>query len=626
MAHSITIINEAASVSEARFLLVANNIQEGVILLDASNKVQYVSPACIRQFGYSHTDDISEVRENIFSKMHPQDSALFVAKLLAATAYGKTSLSFIAHVLNKTDQYVLIEKNVYLSYDAAGKYSFSVIVCNDLSANYQLEQSRLNAVGQLHKIASHLPGVIYQWRQKPGGNSSMPYASDALFQIFGLYPDEVKDNAEKMYGAIYTADLNGFKTSMSASAQNLTAWQHEYRCLKPDGSIRFLYGNAAPEKEADGSILWNGFITDITEKKLGEQSLKDSEARFKAMFKGHGAVMLLVHPDSGKIIDANEAAEKFYGYSHAVLCLMNISDINVLPADELSGILETAKKGIEKNYKMPHVLANGTRRTVQVLTSPISYDGGKVLFSIINDITEKEFAELELKAKSAEIADSNRLLEHFAAVASHDLQEPLRMVSSFLQALEKRLDGQLDEKSMRYLTVAADGALRMQLLINDLLQYSKVSSNEKFAVVDVNELLEYLQLVISKNFDEAPVIKIAGSMPKILASKALITQVFMNLVKNAIKYTINSPAEVNIGYTEDSTLFSFYVADNGIGIDEEYHEAVFELFRRLHTASEYSGTGVGLALCKRIVEIHGGRIWVNSAKDQGSTFYFTIPK
>ena len=139
-------------------------------------------------------------------------------------------------------------------------------------------------------------------------------------------------------------------------------------------------------------------------------------------------------------------------------------------------------------------------------------------------------------------------------------------------------------------------------------------------------MLQYVQLVIAKNFDETPAIKIMGIMPSIRASKPLITQVFMNLVKNAVKYKSEKPAEIQIGFIEEPGSYTFYVADNGIGIKKENYEAVFQLFTRLHTKEEYQGTGIGLALCKRIIDIHKGKIWVESVKDAGSTFYFTIPK
>ncbi len=244
---------------------------------------------------------------------------------------------------------------------------------------------------------------------------------------------------------------------------------------------------------------------------------------------------------------------------------------------------------------------------------------------------ESESLLLELnnrmKKRAEELSNSNIELERFAYVASHDLQEPLRMITSFLQLLQKRYKDKIDETANQYINFAIDGAERMKVLIMDLLDYSRVGSSvEVFQEVDLNVLLGELQGIFSKTCEEKNGIIRIGQMPVLRANKTQLFQLFQNLVSNALKYHSERSPEVEIGYEEKETEYQFVIKDNGIGIDPNFHEKIFIIFHRLHSRTEYGGTGIGLAVCKKIVERHGGRIWVESAPGKGSSFYFTLAK
>lgn len=241
------------------------------------------------------------------------------------------------------------------------------------------------------------------------------------------------------------------------------------------------------------------------------------------------------------------------------------------------------------------------------------------------EIGDRRRAEAALQKSNQELARSNAELEQFAYVASHDLQAPLATTASYAQLLEQRYYNKLDAQANKYIRNIVNGCVRMQTLIDDLLEYSRVSRSKKpFEPTDCNsviaEVCTNLQLAISKN--QAAVIY--SNLPVVMADSSQLVQLFQNLIDNAIKYRQEAQPEIYISASlqEDSWLFS--VKDNGIGIDFKHSERIFQIFQRLHTRKEYSGTGIGLAICQKIVERHGGRIWVKSEPEQGSTFYFTL--
>lgn len=271
-----------------------------------------------------------------------------------------------------------------------------------------------------------------------------------------------------------------------------------------------------------------------------------------------------------------------------------------------------------------------------LLTSKIPLkDDNKVigLVGISRDITERKKAELLLKELNASLAiqaskleASNTELERFAYVASHDLQEPLRMVRSFLQLLKKKYDASLDAEAHQYIDIAVDGAERMKQLIMDLLDYSRVGFvTEKFEQVDMNEVVQKALHYMQEQVRALNATVKVDSLPTITGIGTQLGQVIQNLISNALKYSNQSPV-VYITCKEETENWQFSVQDNGIGIDSRFFEKIFVIFQRLHTQSEKRGTGIGLAICKKIIEGHGGKIWVESQAGAGSTFHFTIAK
>jgi PAS domain S-box-containing protein len=245
----------------------------------------------------------------------------------------------------------------------------------------------------------------------------------------------------------------------------------------------------------------------------------------------------------------------------------------------------------------------------------------------ITDITERKQAEEQIKRSLADLERSNKELEQFAYIASHDLQEPLRMVSSYTQLLAQRYEGQLDDKARKYIHYAVDGAIRMQSLINDLLVYSRAGIRVKpLEPTDAHAVLGEAIRNLAATIAENQAIITNDDLPTVRADDSQLAQVFQNLLANAIKFHGQDLPRVHVSVQDQGREWVFAVKDNGIGIEPQHAERVFVIFQRLHTKEEYPGTGIGLAVCRRIVERHGGKIWYESAPGKGTTFFFTVPK
>jgi len=261
-------------------------------------------------------------------------------------------------------------------------------------------------------------------------------------------------------------------------------------------------------------------------------------------------------------------------------------------------------------------------------TDTIDMDGIKCFLTAIVDITERRRSEDKLRVLSDELTQSNKELEEFAYAASHDLQEPLRSVTSYLQLLERRYTSSLNEEALEFIHRAVNGATRMHTLINDLLAYSRIGTRPvALEQVDCVEILETTLDNLYRSIKENKAqVKVESEMPVIQADRLQLTSLFQNLISNAIKFRTEKIPEIKIMAHPNKTHWHFSVSDNGIGIAKKDSQNIFNVFQRLHSRAEYPGTGIGLAICKKIVEHHGGKIWLDSEEGNGTTFHFTILK
>ena len=354
-----------------------------------------------------------------------------------------------------------------------------------------------------------------------------------------------------------------------------------------------------------------------------ETASPPGEARFRAMVESvpHGVVMV---DGSGEIVFVNRQTERLFGYAREALLGQPIERIVPTrfrerhPEFRATYFADPQARAMGAGRDLFGRRKDGTEIPVEIGLNPIETDEGLFVLASVVDISARKRAEEELRR-------SNEELERFAYVASHDLQEPLRTVTSYVQLLARRYRDKLDADAGEFIEFAVQGAMRMQRLIEDLLAFSRVGTRAAALVpTDANAALDAALENLKAAAGEAGATLTRGPLPTVLADPVQLGQLFTNLVGNAVKFRGTEPPRVQIGAERDATQWVFRVRDNGIGIDPQYFERIFVIFQRLHGRNEYPGTGIGLAVCRKIVERHGGRIWVESEEGGGATFSFTL--
>jgi signal transduction histidine kinase len=409
-------------------------------------------------------------------------------------------------------------------------------------------------------------------------------------------------------------------------------------CRTLDGS-RYIRISGTPLFDETGKFTaYHGIISDVTSLIEAEERAATNYRRFHEAIECIPASLMLFDSDD-RLVICNSASQHFFPGAKERLA-PGVTFEELLRADIESGHLWKVDMSIDdwiKQRVARHQAANTDvvgalpdGRWIQVIERPTT-DGGVIGIRMnITEIKQKE-AELQettrqLEEQSRELKRSNTELEQFAYVASHDLQEPLRMVASYCQLLRRRYAEKLDQSANEFIEFAVEGATRMQRLINDLLNYSRVGRRgEAFAAVQSSELVKIALSNLQAAIADAGATVHVGELPEIAGDKTQIAQLFQNLIGNAIKFRRDEPPVVRVSATVDGDFAEFTVEDNGIGIEKEYVEKVFLIFQRLHDREKYSGTGIGLAIVKKVVEHHGGRVWIDSIPGQGSKFQFTLP-
>jgi PAS domain S-box-containing protein len=424
-----------------------------------------------------------------------------------------------------------------------------------------------------------------------------------------------------------------FDREMLPAARRAGLWKGEF-ALRPRGGGDDVPVSMVVLAHREGGVVeyWALVARDVSHQREAQRALRESEGRLRAIFEAAMDCIITVD-DKGRIVEFNRAAEKTFrsmrgavmGKEMAELFLplasrqryrRNLSHYQALGEGSMLG----------KRLELTMNRADGEPFVAQLAIQPVALKGEPVFTLFLQDITERKRAEQMIARRTEELARSNADLAKFAYVASHDLLEPLRAVSSHCQMLQLKYQGQLDEAADEHIGFAVSGAARMKRLIHDLLSYSRIGTQgQPFEPVSsrqmVGEALQNLETAIQESGARIEY----GELPTVAGDRRQLPQLFQNLIGNAIKYRGVEPPRIQVSARRRGADWLFSIQDNGIGIEPQHAERIFVIFKRLHGRNQYGGTGIGLAICKKIVERHGGKIWVEPAPRQGSQFHFTLP-
>lgn len=347
----------------------------------------------------------------------------------------------------------------------------------------------------------------------------------------------------------------------------------------------------------------------------------------------HSALDAIICIDlNGGITVWNPQAEKIFGWTFEEVKGKQLTE-TIIPVPYRSrhqeGMQHYLRTGVgqvlNRVIEITALNRSGKEFPIELTVIPIWQDGHRFFCAFLRDITERKNAEAQQQRHALELERKNKELEHFAYMASHDLQEPLRTTASFVELLRQQYQGKLDEHADKYITFIVEATERMKTLIDDLLSYSRIGRNTSRTPVDTNTILREVLADLQNAIGENNAVIRANNLPVLPGVPTELKSLFQNLISNSIKFRKKEEApQISITAVKEHQEWKFSVQDNGIGIEPHQQEKIFILFQRLHSRSQYEGTGIGLAHCRKIVELHGGRIWVESEPGTGSTFYFTI--
>lgn len=493
-----------------------------------------------------------------------------------------------------------------------------------------------SATDRFAALARTIPGVIYQRIVKPDGTIRYTYISDAAKDLFGVEPSAIIADPQALFDCHGPEYYATFRERLLAASRSLSIWDVEATIITRDGQRKYTHALARPHRLPDGSVVWDGVILDATRIKEAELAAAAAESRTRtAIIESIPHGFALFDPDdrlvtwNGRLIDLYPALQGTLRaqLSYADLVRAEIaSGIDSMPPETDPEIRfhQRMAQHRQADSVMERQLADG--RWILV-NEHRTADGGLVVLH--TDISELEVREAALRR-------SNQELESFASIASHDLQEPLRKIEAFGDRLRQRYHTVLGEDGQMYVERMQSAVKRMRSLINDLLDYSRITTKAKpFTAVNLNEVLSGVLVDLQMRLESSGGTVEAGPLPTIDADATQMRQLFQNLIANALKFhRPDVPPRITIGAREvaggreqqpGERRVEIRFADNGIGFEMKYAERIFGIFQRLHTRAEYEGTGIGLATCRKIVERHGGTITARGVPGEGATFIIELP-
>ena len=600
---------------------------------DTDGILSYLSPQSVEFLGYKPEDAMR--RWTDFITDHPQNELGYL-NTLKALETGKPQRPYDIQLKRKDGSIIWAEVNE-APVTKDDKVVGIVGSLTNISERKSFEEELLSTYKKL--AATQSIAKVGSW-EIDVLNGKQIYWSDVTNSIFGVDSDYnpkldscfnyfQPESRQQLQDAIYNAIDVGKSFELELLLNTESGQEKWVRCI------------AEAEFKDDKCSKIIGSIQDITEKKISAIELEKRSKFIETTLNNLPIGIAVNSIDSGEATIFNKQFTEIYGWPADEITNIDCFFNNVYPDPEYreeikSKIIADMESGDPNRMQWNSVeitTKKGEKRIVNAKNIPL-YDQNLMISTVIDVTSEKEAEEKliqansELEKHARELAISNAELEQFAYVASHDLQEPLRMVNSFLTQLEKKYSDQLDDKARQYIYFAVDGSKRMRQIILDLLDYSRVGKkNQMLTDIDLNQLLKEITILEHTSIKEAGAEITWSELPIIRGAETPIQQLFQNIINNALKYRAPGvPPKIAVTFKEFSEKWHFTIKDNGIGIAEQYRENIFTIFQRLHTQNEYAGTGIGLAIAKKIVENHEGSIWVDSKEGKGSSFHFTLKK
>jgi PAS domain S-box-containing protein len=616
-----------SAASEARYRGLLEAAPDAMVVVNQTGEIVLLNVQAENQFGYSRDELVGQQVKNIipegFAERLVADDLLFAAGALAQEIGTGIELNG----RRKDGSEFPIE--IMLSPLKSAEGILVTAAIRDISVRRAADKHLAQMEGRYRGLMEAAPDAMVV--VNPHGDVVL--VNDQAVRQFGYRRDElVGQQVTKIIPDGFAARLiaDALRSKEEALAQQIGAGI-ELSGRHKNGNEFPIEIMLSPLESAEG-LLVTAAIRNISVRKEAETHLSQMEGRYRGLLEAAPDAMVVVN-QAGEIVLLNVQAEKQFGYSRDELVGQEVT--NIIPegfaerliADGLRSAADALAQQIGTGIELVALRKDGTEFPIEIMLSPLESDEAILVTAAIRDITTRKTAETDLLRKVEELNRSNEELEQFASIASHDLQEPLRMVASYTQLLARRYKGQLDADADEFIAFAVDGASRMQRLIQDLLIYSRVGTKGKELLkTSSEEALQQALVNLRGAVEESGALVTHDSLPTVLADEMQLIQLFQNLIGNGIKYQNPGVPRIHVSAARNGgQKWIFSVQDNGLGIDSQYFEKIFGMFQRLHRRDEFAGTGIGLAICKKIVERHGGRISVESKPGEGSTFSFALP-
>jgi PAS domain S-box-containing protein len=609
--------------SEERFRQTFELAASGMAHVTLDGHFLRVNRSLCQILGYTK-DEL--VGRSVKELSHPDDRDLTDAERARVLEGEIANARFEKRYLRKNGAVVWVDLAIALAHDSAGEPEYEIAVFDDITSRMVLDAALRDKTEllQLGQAAARMIILDYDIAADHMTWSDSPEWLRGPLPASGEYPT-FKDQ-------VFPEDRERFILARTKAIDTLEPGTQEYRVVRTDGQVLWVMARHQMLAGSDGKATrMLVALIDVTERKHAEAALRESESRFRSLTQLSSDWYWEQDAQFGLTFMSGRMGERT-GLDAAAYLGRKRWDtpaLNLSEADWATHRAQLERHEPFRNFEMQRPTEDGGSRWISLSGEPLFDDAGKFTGyrGVGSDITERKSAELALREAHEELKRSNAELEQFAYVASHDLQEPLRMVSSYTQLLLRRFGERFDGDSREFMGYIVDGAARMKQLIEDLLAYSRVGTRGKdFREIPVEEALGRAVSNLRAAIQETSAAVSWDPLPTVLADDTQLTQLFQNLIGNALKFRSSSVPRIHVFVANNEPAWHFMVRDNGIGIEPQYFERIFMVFQRLHNKADYPGTGIGLAICKKVVERHGGRIWVESRPGDGSAFHFTLPK